>query len=85
MVGPTKPSGYTTLTGVCSLEISEKTKKYAQTLGDYLRLSTDIYKKLGGDFKKLFLDLDALTTTLSSISENFSNLSKVTDIFAQSN
>jgi len=45
MVGPTKPSGYTTLTGVCSLEISEKTKKYAQTLGDYLRLSTDIYIK----------------------------------------
>ena len=80
-VAPSKPSEYTSLNGLCQLEISERLKNYSGTLQDYLKNSNEIYKKMGNNFKKLFVDLDSLSTTLSVISENFTGLSKVTELF----
>jgi len=62
--GPNKPSEYVMTNGACVLEMSPALNTYSQTLSDYLKNSGDIYKKLGGNFKKLIIDLNTLGTTL---------------------
>jgi hypothetical protein len=65
--------------------VSDKLKNYALTLQDYLKNSNEVYKKLGLGFKKLFLDLDTLSSTLQQIADSFTGLSKVTELFCRTN
>jgi hypothetical protein len=82
---PARPAEFTTVSGTCTLEVSDKLKNYALTLQDYLKNSNEVYKKLGLGFKKLFLDLDTLSSTLQQIADSFTGLSKVTELFCRTN
>lgn len=69
------------INGSCVLEITNELQNYSLTLSDYLKNSSEVYKKTGNNFSKLCQDLDNLSNTLSAITDNFNTLDKITDNF----